>query len=185
MPHISSKREKLVEAARSLIHQNGYRDTSIADIAKASGVPLGNIYYYFKTKDDLVSAAITQRRDLNREWYAQLDTLPSPGARLAQFLRDSAGVIDIMTAHGCPVGSLCQELDKSPSAISDEVDSVLQEQIQWVAKQFGLMGQDDGEAQGLQFVCRLQGAILVAHALNDSTIIASELDRIQAWIDSL
>lgn len=185
MPRISSKREKLVEATIALIHQNGYRDTSIADIAKASSVPLGNIYYYFKTKDDLVSEAITRRRDLNREWYARLDTLPSPSARLTQFLRDRSVDIDIMTAHGCPVGSLCQELDKSPSAISDEVDSVLKEQIDWVAKQFGLMGQEDGDAQGLRFVCRLQGAILVAHALNDSTIIASELGRIQAWIGSL
>lgn len=106
MPRISRKREKLVEATIALIHQNGYRDTSIADIAKASSVPLGNIYYYFKTKDDLVSEAITRRRDLNREWYARLDTLPSPSARLTQFLRDRSVDIDIMTAHGCPVGSL-------------------------------------------------------------------------------
>ncbi|MEE8388615.1 MAG: helix-turn-helix domain-containing protein [Acidiferrobacterales bacterium] len=174
-----------MEAARSLIHQNGYRDTSIADIAEASGVPLGNIYYYFKTKDDLVSAAITQQRDANRQWYAQLDTLPSPKARLAQLLRDTSDFSDMMTAHGCPVGSLCQELDKSPSAISDEVDVVLKEQIDWAAGQFLQMGHADGEVLGVQLVSRLQGAVLVAHALKDSAIIAAEIGQLQAWIDSL
>lgn len=174
-----------MQAARTLIHQNGYRQTSIADIAEASGVPLGNIYYYFKTKDDLVSAAINQRRDLNRQWFTQLESLPTPKARLAQLLVDMRGSADIMAAHGCPVGSLCQELDKSPSVVSGEVNSVLKEQIDWIAIQFDLMGQTDGQAMGLQFVSRLQGSVLVAHALNDASIISTELDRMQAWIDSL
>lgn len=174
-----------MEAAGSLIHQNGYRQTSIADIAEASGVPLGNIYYYFKTKDELVSAVINQRRDSLRQWYTQLGILPSPKARLSKFLRDTAGSIDLMTAHGCPVGSLCQELDKTPSAVSDEVDAVLKEQIGWISDQFMQMGREDAQTLGMQFIGGLQGAILVAHALKDPTIIAAEMDRLQAWVDSL
>ncbi len=185
MPQISDKREKLVQAARTLIHQNGYRQTSIADIAEASGVPLGNIYYYFKTKDDLVSAAIHQRRDLNLQWFATLELLPSPKARLTQFLLDVRESADIVTEHGCPVGSLCQELNKSPSAISSEINSVLQDQIDWSAKQFGLMGRTDGAEMSRQLACRLQGSMLVAHALNDTSIISTELDRLQAWVDNL
>jgi len=184
MRQTSGKREKLVDAARSLIHQNGYRRTSIADIADTSGVPLGNIYYYFKTKDELVSAVIDQRQDSNRKWYAQLNTLASPEARLSQFLRDTRGLIDIMAVHGCPVGSLCQELDKTPSAVSDKADAVLKEQIDWISTQFEQMGQDHAPNLGMQFVSRLQGAILVANALKDPTIIAAEMDRLQAWIDS-
>lgn len=174
-----------MEAARSLIHQNGYRQTSIADIAETSGVPLGNIYYYFKTKDELVSAVIDQRQNTNRQWYAQLDTLASPKERLSQFLRDTRGVIDIMATHGCPVGSLCQELDKTPSTITNEVDAVLKEQIDWISAQFKQMEQDDAPTLGMQFVGRLQGAILIAHALKDSAIIAAEMDRLQGWLDSL
>lgn len=168
-----------------LIHQNGYRETSIADIAEASGVPLGNIYYYFKTKDDLVSAVINQRRDSLRQWYVQLETLASPQIRLSQFLRGTGGSIDVMTAHGCPVGSLCQELDKAPSAVSEEVDTVLKEQIDWISDQFKQMGREDAQTLGMQFIGGLQGAILIAHALKDPAIIAAEMDRLQAWLDSL
>ena len=58
MPRVSDKREKLVQSAGKLFHQVGFNQTSIADIAEDSGVPLGNVHYYFKTKADLISATL-------------------------------------------------------------------------------------------------------------------------------
>ena len=52
------KRERLVTGAREVIHRQGVERTTIADIAQAAGVPVGNVYYYFKTKDEIVHAAI-------------------------------------------------------------------------------------------------------------------------------
>ena len=52
------KRARLVEAAVNLAYRQGYTRTTIADIAKESGVPLGNVYYYFKTKDDIATAIL-------------------------------------------------------------------------------------------------------------------------------
>jgi TetR/AcrR family transcriptional regulator, transcriptional repressor for nem operon len=31
----------------------GFRQTTLADIAREARVPLGNVYYYLKTKDDI------------------------------------------------------------------------------------------------------------------------------------
>jgi TetR/AcrR family transcriptional repressor of nem operon len=44
--------------AGALIQRQGIEKTTIADIARAADVPVGNVYYYFKTKDDLIEAAI-------------------------------------------------------------------------------------------------------------------------------
>src|ERR1700739_1630911 len=52
------KRERLVEGARLTFHEQGVEGTTIADIAQAAEVPVGNVYYHFKTKDELVQAAI-------------------------------------------------------------------------------------------------------------------------------
>ena len=52
------KRERLIAAARTVIHQQGVEKTTIADIAREAYVPVGNVHYYFKTKDELVEAAI-------------------------------------------------------------------------------------------------------------------------------
>jgi TetR/AcrR family transcriptional repressor of nem operon len=45
------KRERLLGAAADLLYRQGVEKTTLADIAQAADVALGNIYYYFKTKD--------------------------------------------------------------------------------------------------------------------------------------
>ena len=40
-------------AAAQLLHQQGIERTTLADIAKVADVPAGNVYYYFKTKDEV------------------------------------------------------------------------------------------------------------------------------------
>jgi AcrR family transcriptional regulator len=47
------KRTRLIETAMKLAYRNGFRETSLADIAQAAHVPVGNVYYYFKTKEEL------------------------------------------------------------------------------------------------------------------------------------
>jgi AcrR family transcriptional regulator len=52
------KRERLIAAACQVMYAQGVEKTTLADIAAAAGIPLGNVYYYFKTKDDLLQAVI-------------------------------------------------------------------------------------------------------------------------------
>ena len=52
------KRERLIAAATRLLHEQGVERTTLADIAKAADVPAGNVYYYFKARDDVVRAVI-------------------------------------------------------------------------------------------------------------------------------
>ena len=52
------KRQRLIAAASQLLHQQGAEKTTLADIAQAAEVPVGNVYYYFKTKDDIIAAVI-------------------------------------------------------------------------------------------------------------------------------
>jgi AcrR family transcriptional regulator len=43
-------------AASQLLHQKGVESTTLVDIAAAADVPAGNVYYYFKTKDEIITA---------------------------------------------------------------------------------------------------------------------------------
>src|SRR3954471_13214863 len=52
------KRERLVSAACELVYRQGVARTTLADIAQAADVPVGNVYYYFKTKDDIIAAVV-------------------------------------------------------------------------------------------------------------------------------
>ena len=55
------KRTRLIETATKLAYARGFRETSLADIAAAARVPVGNVYYYFKTKEELAEAVVERR----------------------------------------------------------------------------------------------------------------------------
>src|SRR5258708_38752156 len=84
---VPDKRQRLVEGACLVLHQQGVEKTTLADIAQAADVPVGNVYYYFKTKDELVQAAIDAHAQDIQTMLASFDRHPSPKARLKAFLR--------------------------------------------------------------------------------------------------
>lgn len=54
----ASTRDRLIEAAHSLIWANSYAHVSVDDICRAAGVQKGSFYHFFPTKADLAVAAI-------------------------------------------------------------------------------------------------------------------------------
>lgn len=55
---ISKTRQKLVDVARKLFAKNGLENTTMNDIAVASGKGRRTLYTYFKNKEDIYSAVI-------------------------------------------------------------------------------------------------------------------------------
>jgi AcrR family transcriptional regulator len=53
-------RSRILEAALALFRQHGFASTTMRDIAKEAGVALGAAYYYFDSKDALVTAFYVQ-----------------------------------------------------------------------------------------------------------------------------
>lgn len=58
------KREIVLQQAAILFSQNGYSETTILQIAKASGVSFGSIFTYFANKEELFRSAVIE--PLNR-----------------------------------------------------------------------------------------------------------------------
>ena len=53
-PHNDNIRDKILDSASLLLQERSFADISIADIAEACEVSKGSIYYYYKSKDDLL-----------------------------------------------------------------------------------------------------------------------------------
>lgn len=51
----NNTKERLLTIAKREFLRYGFRKVSMRDISKATGMALGNIYYYYKTKDELFS----------------------------------------------------------------------------------------------------------------------------------
>jgi len=183
----SGKRERLVAAATQMLHQQGAEATTLADIAKEAGVPLGNVYYYFKTKGDIIAAVIDAQAGFIHSMLARLDaSQEDPGARLKALFAALAGENQMVARYGCPHGTLCQELAKhaeGPGA--PDVSVLVRIPLDWAQRQFAAMGRADARDLAIQAIGAYQGAALLTSALRDPAVLERESRRMAAWIDSL
>ena len=185
-PAFRGKRERLTSAAAELAHRQGYRHTTLADLAEASAVPLGNIYYYFKSKDDIGRAVLERRLGEVEMMVQMLSGLPTPLERLLAFVENSIGNAPLVAAQGCPLGSLSAELSKDGGDWTAPARGLLGGPMAWMETQFAQMGLT-GEAAdlALQLQSSLQGASLLAQSLHDPDLLVREGRRLQNWLQAL
>src|SRR5258705_9694223 len=94
------KRSRLVSAAMGLAYQNGFGATSLADIAREAEVPLGNVYYYFKTKDEIREAIVELRLAELSAQRQRWNEAGSPKDRLCACVQDVFESKDFLAEHG-------------------------------------------------------------------------------------
>ncbi|MFF4772900.1 TetR/AcrR family transcriptional regulator [Microtetraspora fusca] len=182
----ADKRRRLTTAAADVLHRQGVERTTIADIAAAAGVPVGNVYYYFKTKDELVQAALGEHTAHLAELTGELDRHPDPLHRLKALVAAWVEQRDVAARFGCPTGTLAAELDKrAEGGLDEEAGKVIGLLLGWVERQFRELGLPDPDGLALTLVAGYQGMSLLANALRDPDVMTREGARLTRWLDSL
>ena len=184
-PPVGSKRERLTVAAREVLHRQGVEATTLVDIATAADVPVGNVYYYFKTKDELITAAIGSHEELMSSAFAELNKHRTPRARLKAYIRLLTDQRDLVATSGCPQGSLCSELDKRGDALAGECAQLMAIPIDWAEQQFRELGRRDARELAVALVASYQGIALLTNTFRDPGMMVREGKRLERWIDSL
>jgi TetR/AcrR family transcriptional regulator, transcriptional repressor for nem operon len=180
------KRERLVAAATQLLHQHGIERTTLADIAQAAGVPAGNVYYYFKTKDDVIAAVIEAHAQQITATLAAIDTHHrSPRSRLKAFVREFTSQSEVVAQHGCPLGGLCSEVGKRVQPSGFEVAGLMRLLIDWAEQQFRALGRRDAHDLALDLLAAYEGSALLANTFGDPQVLSSAARRLNRWIDTL
>ena len=182
---VPGKRQRLVDAACQVFYANGVERTTLADVAAAAGIPLGNVYYYFKTKNDLIQAVVEARLSEARAMLAWVEAAhDGPRERLkalfAAFAEQSAEI----TRYGCPQGSLCTELDKLPDGPGPAAE-LMRVPLDWAERQFRALGRADARDLAIEVIARYQGSALLASTLRDPGLLARESARVAAWLDTI
>ncbi len=121
----SSKREQLVDTAIELFYRDGFHATGIDKILAESGVAKMTLYKHFKSKDELILAALRKRDEVFRNdfMHAVESRAKEPRARLLAIFdileewfstRDFSGCVFINAAAeypdaDCPIHTTCAE----------------------------------------------------------------------------
>jgi len=83
--YIEARRESIIEAARRAFVRKGTEATTMADIARESGLTPGALYRYFPTKDDLIKTCFHEAMgEVSRRWMEQADAAIDPLDDLAE-----------------------------------------------------------------------------------------------------
>jgi TetR/AcrR family transcriptional regulator, transcriptional repressor for nem operon len=180
------KRERLIAAAAQLLHQQGIERTTLADIAKAADVPVGNVYYYFKTKDEVIAAVVAAHAQQVKTTLAFIDAHHrTPKSRLKAFVREFTAQSEIVAQYGCPLGSLCSELDKRVLQSSFGAGELMRLPIQWAEEQFRSLGRRDAHDLALDLLAAYEGSALLANTFRDPDVLSRAGRRLTHWIDTL
>lgn len=80
MPRLTNPDHTILICAYRLFHRHGFNRVNMDEIAAAAGVTKRTLYYHFRSKDDLIAAALEHQHDLAlatfRSWIELLARKP-------------------------------------------------------------------------------------------------------------
>ncbi len=112
----STTRERILEAAARLFHEQGYASTGVATILREAGVNSGSLYHYFPSKEALLVGVLDRYVGLLEPEVMSHARARSEDAieRIFALLQGYREML-VMTncSLGCPIGNLALETSDS------------------------------------------------------------------------
>lgn len=175
----NEKRKKLIEAAKQLFVAKGYQATTLAMIAQSSGVPLGNVYYYFKSKEAFMDAVIRQMDIEIQDEIEQMNNHDSPQARLKSFIDLAINKADSLVRYGDSLLNIAKETAVINDQLRQKSSSLGQVLHNWLSQQFAYIHALDGHKQARLFLQRFYGIISLSLIGGNSEELIESLDALK------
>jgi TetR/AcrR family transcriptional repressor of nem operon len=178
----SDKKERLVDSAMRLFYSQGFARTSLAEVADGAGIMLGNLYYYFKTKDSLAEAVIAGYHLKIEEWHAQASLEQTPTARLRAWVDYYEKLCLDVLDWGCPFGRLLLDFKQQSEALGDLAGQLYFQMLQWVTLQFAAFpdGEQHAGRHARELVARAQGISVLALIIRERKTIEDHFDDLRS-----
>lgn len=115
-----AKRRLILGAARQLLVKQGFQDVALDDVARAAKVAKGTLFLYFKSKEDLFSAAFA---DLVDQLGAQLQAVAASGLKGLPLLE---AAVETVLAHFDKNKDFISRLGSVPSCGDKSCEKILE-----------------------------------------------------------
>jgi AcrR family transcriptional regulator len=178
-------RQRIIDAADQLFYTLGYNQTSFRDIADETGIPRGNFYYYFKTKDEILDAVVDARLVLYGQALEKCEqSTADPRKRILAFINNLSNFEESVIQVGCPIGTLSSELAKGDDSFQDASRAVFTLLRDWLMQQLKAMNVKKPDDRAMDILARIQGVSVMACAFNDQKYLKRGMADVKTWINS-
>ena len=125
-----AKRNQILLTSKSLFASKGFFNTSIADIVRETGFPVGTIYTYFQHKEDIIQKIVEEGWE---EFYTNLKSIRNSNIPPVKKLRavieeilpkllQDVDLINILLTEAIQYTAIEDKIEK----LTDTIDSILQ-----------------------------------------------------------
>ncbi|WP_245233343.1 TetR/AcrR family transcriptional regulator [Paenibacillus maysiensis] len=175
----TTNRDVVLHTATSLFLTRGYHTTSMDEIVAVSNVSKTNIYYYFKSKEELLSAILDQLIQTYNEMIYEV------ASRKDQSVQERFEILlQLLTQQetdclgGCPFITLYTQMPKDNPLFRDKVSQFFQSQITTVEmllnegmKKSEIQTELPARSTAQFIVSAIEGALFLQHASQDPSIL--------------
>ena len=188
-------RRKILSAGFDRVHRQGFRATSVNEIAAKAGVTEGAFFHYFPAKNDLGYALAEEvLRDMMLErWIKPLSAYGNPIQGIStRYRKLMEATTDEEGSLGCPLNNLTQEMSPVDPVFRDKLRGVVLEWIEETEKYLkkaqaeGYMRPEvDARAAAEFLVMMEEGSAAIVKALGDMRVYRSMYDGYRRYLDSI
>jgi TetR/AcrR family transcriptional regulator, lmrAB and yxaGH operons repressor len=163
----SDSRNKIIEAAISLMRRAGLSGAGINEIVATSGAPKGSIYYYFpQGKQQIVSEALAvyAQRGLTN-WSQALSTAEAPGKKIHALFDLIAARIKLNRyGESCAAGAVTLDLDGELDVARIAIATTFSQWVELLSVHFPISDPEKRKSFAGLVLTAIQGAHIRARA---------------------
>jgi len=185
-----SKRDQIIQAAARLVHVKGFHRTSVDDILQAAEAGKGQLYHYFKNKDDIGLAIVDRAAaQIRSTLFERLER--GEGIEAVEWMLDCL----ISTARrtqcggGCPLGNLAAEMSDLHEEFRSRLAGIFESWrvvVEQTLQQAQARGQirPDVEVGALSFLVlsTIEGGILLAKVGHDVRVMERSFEGLKGCL---
>jgi TetR/AcrR family transcriptional repressor of nem operon len=169
---MGENRRRILDAAGRLFRDRGFEAVTVAEVMREAGLTHGGFYGHFRSKDDLIAAALAELVVASEPGPL---ALPAFAARyLSPAHRDDP-------ASGCPVAALASDTIRQAPEARAAMTEGLRRQIARLTD--GAAEPESARQAAIGSWAAMVGAMILARMSDDPALSIEVLAQTRAWID--
>lgn len=192
---LHQSRLRILEAAIDVVRAKGYAATTVDDLCAAARVTKGSFFHHFKSKEEMVLAAVAHWGSWTDEVFATAPyaAAADPRDRVFGYLDFRRDLLDhTVPQFTCLMGTLVQETYDTHPAVRAACDRGMSSHVAFLTRdieaarlRYAPDAAWTAESVGYFIQAVLQGSFIFAKAKQDAAVARGNLAHLRRYLESL
>jgi TetR/AcrR family transcriptional repressor of nem operon len=183
----AQSRERIVGAAAKMVRERGVEATSIADVMEAAGMTNGGFYRHFRSKEELIAAAIRAAFDEIADRFDRRLRQNGAAASVEAYVDEYLSMYHVEhPGRGCPVAAIGADAGRCRGAFAEEFVAGAERLIGRLSDAGGFgtapeltKERDQERTKAIRRLATLVGAIVIARAVGPGALRDEVIDVVR------